>query len=61
MGKLFGGIIIVYVVCTIAWGVNVYKLTQCGFEAPYKAEAIRVVGVVVPPVSIVTAWMDFGK
>lgn len=29
--------------------VNLYKLTQLDFKAPYKAEVLRGVGVVVPP------------
>lgn len=39
---------------------NIYKLTQCDFEAPYKAEVIRAVGV-FPPVGAIVGWMDFGK
>ena len=39
---------------------NIYKLTQCDFEAPYKAEVIRAVGV-FPPVGAIVGWIDFGK
>lgn len=40
--------------------MNIYKLTQCDFEAPYKAEVIRVVGI-IPPVGAIFGYMDFGK
>lgn len=41
------------------WGyiANIYKLTDCDFDKPYKAEVIRVVGIVVPPVGCVTGFM----
>lgn len=42
------------------WVMNIYKLTQCDFEAPYKAEVIRVVGI-IPPVGAIVGYMDFGK
>lgn len=44
----------------IGWAKNIYKLTQCDFEAPYKAEAIRTVGI-IPIIGGVVGWMDFGK
>lgn len=42
------------------WVKNLVKLTNCDFEAPYKAEIIHTVGI-VPVVGAVTGWMDFGK
>lgn len=41
------------------WGyiANIYKLTDCDFDKPYKAEVIRVVGIVVPPVGCITGFM----
>lgn len=44
--------------CGGGWLMNVYKLTECDFNAPYKAEIIRIVGVAVPPVGVVVGWMD---
>lgn len=38
-----------------AWCVNLYKLTQCDFTAPYKGEVIHGVGI-IPPVALVTVW-----
>ena len=35
-------------------------LTECDFEAPYKAEVIHAVGI-ISPVGAITGWMDFGK
>ena len=42
-----------------SWGVNLYKLTQADWEAPYKEEVIRSIAIPVPPVAIITAWIDF--
>jgi len=38
-----------------AWGVNLYKLTQCDFVPSYKSEIIHAIGV-IPVASIVTVW-----
>ena len=46
----------VIVVGTVGWGKNVYKLCHCDFEASYKAEVIRGVGVIVPVVGAVTGY-----
>lgn len=40
---------------------NIYKLTKCDFEPSYKAEVIRGIGIVVPPVGIVTGYLNLGK
>jgi hypothetical protein len=40
------------------WCLNVYKLTQCDFEAPYKAEVIRGIGVPFGPVGIFAGYLD---
>lgn len=39
----------------LCWGVNVYKLTQCDFAAPYKCEAIHGAGL-IPGAALVTVW-----
>jgi hypothetical protein len=35
--------------------VNVVKLVNCNFEAPWKSEVIHAIGL-IPGCSIVTAW-----
>ena len=45
----------------IGWGMNIFKLTSCDFEKPYKAEVIRVIGVPFAPVGIIAGYMDLGK
>ena len=57
-----GFIIVVFIILIIGAGVtgwikNIVKLTRCDFEAPYKAEIIRVVGI-VPPVGAVVGWLN---
>lgn len=36
---------------------NIVKLTQCDFQAPYKAEIIRTAGL-LPPIGIVVGWLE---
>ena len=40
------------------WGSNIYKLTKCDFEAPYKSEILRGIGIAVPPVGAVCGYLD---
>lgn len=51
-----GCLLIIYLVFTIAWVINLVKLVQCDFEAPYKDEIIHTIGLVDPPTSLVTVW-----
>lgn len=45
----------------VSWCLNVYKLVTLDFEPSYKAEVVRAVGVFVPPVSYVCAWVEFDE
>ena len=42
------------------WVKNIIKLSNCDFEAPYKAEVIHAIGI-IPPVGAIVGWMDFGE
>lgn len=44
----------------IGWAKNLIKLTSCDFMPPYKCEVVHALGV-VPPVGIVTGWLNMGK
>jgi len=56
--KIFYSIILVLLVAgAIGWCMNIYKLVNCDFESPYKAEFIRAVGL-MPPVGAVVGWVD---
>lgn len=37
------------------WIGNIYKLSQCDFESPWKGEIIHAVGI-IPYASVVTVW-----
>lgn len=56
---MFVQLIILLIVGT-GWVKNLIKLTECDFEPSYKAEVIHIVGI-IPPVGMVTGWLDFGK
>ena len=49
--------LIIVVAGSVGWCMNLYKLTQCDFESPYKCEAIRALGV-VPPVGAIAGYFD---
>lgn len=50
----YGGLILIlYLV--VCWIVNLIKLLNCDFEAPYKEEIIHLIGL-TPIISGVTAW-----
>ena len=50
--KAIGCFVIVCLVASLIFGIgyiaNVVKLLQCDFQAPYKSEVIRGVGIFVP-------------
>ncbi len=57
MFKLTGGLgFIVTIFIGISWLMNIIKLTECDFVAPYKCEAVHGVGI-FPYASIVTGWI----
>lgn len=60
MEKGFGLLAIVFITINIlmitGWVKNVIKLTDCDFNAPYKTEVIRVVGI-LPPVGGIVGWI----
>jgi len=37
---------------------NVIGLTRCDFEPSYKAEVIRTIGILAPPVGIIAGWIE---
>ena len=58
-GFLIVGVVITLVAGT-GWVKNIIKLSECDFEAPYKAEVVHAVGL-IPPVGMITGWLDMGK
>jgi len=42
----------------VGFFMNIYKLTQCDFEAPYRAEAVRIIGIPVPIVGMIAGYCD---
>lgn len=53
-------VVVVISVVSVGWVKNVIKLANCDFEAPYKAEVVHLVGL-IPPVGMITGWLDVGK
>lgn len=53
----------VVLICAAVYGyfANVIKIFYCDFEAPYKCEAVRIGGAIVPPLGFVVGYMDIGE
>jgi hypothetical protein len=41
----------------VGWVMNMVAFVQCDFQAPYKAEVLRGLGVFVPPVGVIEGWI----
>jgi len=52
--------LVVILVIGTGWVKNLIKLADCDFEPSYKAEIIHIVGL-VPPIGMITGWLDLGK
>ena len=50
----------ILIIVGTGWVKNLIKLTECDFEPSYKAEVIHIVGL-IPPVGMITGWLDVGK
>ncbi len=42
----------------VSYSWNAVKLVSCDFASPYKCEVVHGVGVIAPPLSVVTVWFD---
>jgi hypothetical protein len=53
---LFSGVgLMIPLYALIAWIVNIVKLLNCDFDAPWKDEFIHGIGL-IPGVSMITCW-----
>lgn len=50
-------LIIFYIFGLVTWVINLFQFLGCDFNAPYRDEAIHLIGVCVPFSSIVTIWL----
>lgn len=50
-------ILFIFIGGIFGWGRNIYKLAKCDFEAPYKAEIIRGIGI-IPPVGAILGYCN---
>ena len=50
---------IVMIAGFVGWVQNIFGLVGADFEKPYKAEAIRTIGVFIPPVGAVVGYVTF--
>lgn len=50
----------IFLLASIGYIMNIMKLSDCDFKEPYKCEVFHTVGL-LPPVGVITGWMDFGR
>jgi len=43
----------------IDWVKNLIALSNCDFESPYRCEIVHGVDI-IPPVGVITGWIDVG-
>lgn len=60
---IFTFVLYLCIICVgvVGWCMNLSKLADCDFEAPYKAEVIRTVSFFVFPISGIVGYIDLGK
>lgn len=51
-----GCIISIYIFFGICYIINLVKLIQCDFDAPWKEEIIHAIGTILPLAAPVTMW-----
>lgn len=51
---------LIILILSTGWVKNIIKLSNCDFNAPYKAEIIHSLGI-IPPVGMITGWLNVGK
>lgn len=51
-------VIAFWIAALFGYVANIYKLTKCDFDTPLKAEVIRVIGIVVPPMGAVIGYVE---
>lgn len=51
-------VIILVVALGIGWVVNVVKFVKSDFEAPYKSEMLRGVGIFVAPMGSIVGYLN---
>lgn len=61
VGALFVLVMIIALLAAIAgWWMNLVKFIKSDFEASYKSEIIRGIGIPCAPLGMVAGWMDIG-
>jgi hypothetical protein len=54
-------VVVAALFAAFGWISNVIALCRLDFEAPYKAEVVRSIGVFFPPVGMVAGYMTFAE
>jgi hypothetical protein len=47
-----------WIYTTVCWIINLVRFVSCDFVEPFREEVIYGLGVLIPPISWVTVWMN---
>ena len=50
-------LILIVLVASFGYCMNIYKIFGTDFASPYKAEVIRATGILVPPVGMIAGFL----
>lgn len=57
-GIVIAVFLILFVVLGVGWVKNFISFVQCDFDAPYKAEVLRGVGIFIPIIGAIEGYID---
>lgn len=58
--SLFVLIVAIAFTCALGYVFNIIAFLECDFSAPYKAEAIRAIGILLPFVGAIAGFCKIG-
>ena len=53
--------LLVILALIVGWILNIVNFVQCDFEAPYKCEIVRAIGIPVAPIGGIVGYMNLGE
>jgi hypothetical protein len=45
----------------LAWPLNAFRFARCDFEPSYKGEVVHGIGIIIPPVALISAWSNWDR
>lgn len=52
---------ILVLILMFGWFTNIVRFAMCDFDSPWRCEAVRAVGIAIPPVGGVLGYVALGE